>query len=78
MKLEHKVFVVPIDQNMQDAVNNLEKDGWKLRQDVPPVAVYHLWKSDEERPHLMGNAGFGRLALRDDLITVLGPDGKPK
>lgn len=80
MKIEHSVYVLPLDNSLKAAVEALEKDGWRMRPDVPAVAVYHVWRSegDQKPAPVASSVTIGDLKVNDELIMVLGADGKHK
>lgn len=80
MDVEHKVVSLPVDNELQAEVAKLEAEGWQLVPGVVPVMVYHLVRSKvaPEEQKDKGLQSLFKMTINDDLIAVLGPDGKPK
>jgi hypothetical protein len=62
------VATIACDPNMQQNIEKLRSEGWDLRENVPPVAVYHL-----QRPRVRQGvqAGHGGLGIDDSKIHII-------
>lgn len=80
MDVEHKVVSLPVDNDLQDEVKRLEADGWQVFPGIPPVMVYHLVRAKQPMPAPKTEETKlpFKLTIDDALISVIGPDGKPK
>jgi hypothetical protein len=82
LDVERKTVTLPIDANLQAAVADLEKDGWGPIPGIPPTATYHLIRPKpslrRQVPEPPSSGAIGKLLIHDDLIAVIGPDGKRK
>ena len=70
MELEHTTRTFPIDENLQEKVDALVKEGWELVPGVLPVAVYHLVRIKKDASAPSGQA-FGKLTVDDSKIMVI-------
>lgn len=73
-EVEFKTVMFDVDEGLQSKVQQLEAEGWKPT--TKPVMTYHLVREKPEEPE--GGGALGKLRINDDLILVLGPDGKPR
>lgn len=81
MEIEHKHFSFPVDNNLQEAVKALEAEGWQQIPGVVPVMVYYLTRQKNgpaPQPEAPVSGALGVMRIREDLVTVVGPDGKSK
>lgn len=74
-EIEHDVKVIPIDNNLQEAVKKLEAEGWELFPGVQPIAVYHVARIKGKTMPAPAAAGFGLLGVDDTKVHVI-RDGK--
>lgn len=69
-EIEHIIKSLPIDENLQDQVNALVREGWNTVPGVPPVAVYHLVR---EKRKSFGAAGV--MQVDDSKIMIIPANG---
>ena len=69
-EVDRIVKQITIDENFQKEVADLVKEGWTL--ETPAVAIYHLIRPKQQV------GAIGKMKIRDDLISVRGPDGELK
>jgi hypothetical protein len=65
MEVERVVKEIPIDSNFQEAINQLQQDGWKIDPEVTPKAIYFLI-----RPVTVPDMQL-KLAIDESKITVI-------
>ena len=75
MEVEHIIRSFIVDENLQKQVQELEAQGYQIIPGIPPVIVYHLARP-KQPPVEQGHSALGKMLINEDLISVLGPDGK--
>jgi len=55
-----------MDDKFQQNITKLQSEGWDIRENVPPIAVYHL-----QRPVRHGVVGHGGMGVDDSKVHVI-------
>ena len=69
MEFEHTMKVLPIDTKLQAEVEKLNREGWQLIPEIPPVAVYHLIRPKAEPPPA-GAFARGQMLIDESKVFV--------
>ncbi len=76
MQVEHDIKIVPLDENFDKELQQMQADGWKPAPGFPPFAVYPVVR-DQSVP--VQPPGFGGVAsghIDDSKAFIRKPDGK--
>lgn len=70
VEIEHKIFVVEINENMQAEMNKETAQGWTIIPEIKPVAIYHMVRA---KPQQQANTiGVGaKLEVDDRKVGIL-------
>lgn len=72
MNIERQIKTIPVDANLPAEIQKLIAEGWKVADDIPPVALYHLTR--EVKP---ANEAGVRIEMHIDetKIKIMRADG---
>jgi hypothetical protein len=75
MKFEHQTTVIPVDENLLKAVENMKAAGWMIMPGATPVAVYHLIRPVQEVNPLAALNVEGIMTIDETKVHIV-RDGK--
>lgn len=67
MQLEHKTATFDVDDDLQNKVQELAKEGWVVAEGTKPQITYALVRMVQEP----SSAGFGKMSIDDSKVIVI-------
>lgn len=73
VEIEHQIFSVAIDDDMQTNLNRITSQGWRVIPEIKPVAIYHMVRAKNAPLVPMGVGA--KMEIDDQKVGTLKQDG---
>jgi hypothetical protein len=73
--LEFDTLVLPLDANVQQALEAKGREGWMLVPGTTPRVIYQICRPIQQAQPMAENKGFGVLRINESEISIVDKDG---